>query len=413
MIQFSAHTLANGLQVICHEDDSTPMAAFNLLYDVGARDESPERTGFAHLFEHLMFGGSAHAPDFDSHLQLAGGESNAFTNNDITNFYDIVPAENLETVFWLESDRMAALKLTEKALNTQRKVVLEEFKETCTNQPYGDVWHHLMELVYHKHPYRWPTIGLVPEHIKEANLEDVRGFFSKYYKPNNAILVVAGKVNTGEVLALAEKWFGDIKSNVRTKRQLPEEPLQTAFRSKIVEADVPSDAIYMAFRVPARMDAAFFAVDMLSDILSNGDSSRLYRRLKKERKLFADIDAYVTASFDPGLLVIEGKVADGIEMAAAENAIWEILEEMKHEAISDDELQKHKRRLESSTVFSECNVLNKAINLAYYAAAGNADFINEEMQHYLDLTPDDLQLSANKFFIKENCSTLYYLSKTK
>jgi len=411
MIEFSRFELANGLKVIVHEDDSTPMAAVNVLYDVGARDESPDKTGFAHLFEHLMFGGSVNVPDFDDPIQLAGGENNAFTNNDITNFYDTVPAQNIETLFWLESDRMLSLNFSRKVLNVQRKVVMEEFKETCLNEPYGDMWHLLSDLAYKNHPYRWPVIGLEPSHIEGAKMKDVKSFFFKYYRPNNAILTVSGNVKTEAVRALAEKWFGDIPRGEVPPRNLPAEPAQTEFRQLNKEANVPVDALYMAFRMAARGEPDFYVADLLSDILCTGPSSRLYRRLLKERQLFSSIDCFVSASFDPGLFLIEGKPAEGVSLEAAAAAIWEELDALKRELIDDHELQKIKNKAESNLIFSEMSALNKAINLAFFELLGDADIINQEAAIYQNISAADLHRVAQALFRKENCSQLCYIAK--
>ncbi|MEM1322004.1 MAG: pitrilysin family protein [Bacteroidota bacterium] len=411
MINFSKFELDNGLRVLVHEDHSTPMVAVNILYNVGARDESPDKTGFAHLFEHLMFGGSANIPDFDDPIQNAGGDSNAFTNSDITNFYDIVPAENLETVFWLESDRMNSLNFSEKSLEVQRKVVVEEFKESCLNQPYGDAWHHLADLAYKVHPYRWPTIGKVPRHVEEATLEDVRHFFYTYYRPNNAIMVVAGKVGLEKVKQLAQKWFGDIQPGKIPERRLPQEPPQGRLHQRIQHANVPVNALYLAFHISARNHPDYYAVDLISDVLCNGNSSRLYRRLLKEQKLFSQIDAYITGNIDPGLLIIEGRPAEGRSLEEAELAIWKELELLKAEPLSARELQKYKNKIESSLIFSEANVLNKAINLAFFELLGDAELINSEAELYQQVQIEDIQRIAQQIFTPSNCSELYYKVK--
>ena len=408
MIKFERFELDNGLRVLVHEDDSTPMATVNVLYNVGARDESPDKTGFAHLFEHLMFGGSANIPDFDTPIQMAGGENNAFTNNDITNFYDVLPIQNLETAFWLESDRMVALNFDEKVLEVQRKVVVEEFKETCLNQPYGDVWHYISDMAYKVHPYRWPTIGKVPKHVEDATMEDVKSFFYHFYRPNNAILVVAGPVKTEEVKRLTEKWFGDIPRGEQVLRKLPQEPPQKRLEKRIREANVPVDAIYLAFHMPARTDPDYYIVDLISDVLSNGNSSRLYRRLLKEQQLFTSIDCYVSGSIDPGLLIIEGKPAEGNKKEKASEAIWKELEQLKAEPIPEQELQKVKNKAESTLVFSELSALNKAINLAYFELLGDADLINREAELYQQVTTDSLQRVSKALFIEDNCSELFY-----
>ncbi len=411
MIKFTRFTLENGLRVLVHEDNSTPMAAVNVTYDVGSRDEHPERTGFAHLFEHLMFGGSKHIPDFDGPIQMAGGENNAFTNNDMTSFYEILPAENLEIAFWLESDRMLSLNFNPKVLKTQKKVVLEEFKETCLNEPYGDAWHHLSELAYKVHPYRWPTIGLVPQHIEQATMDEVVHFYQKFYRPNNATLVVTGNVRAAEVQQLADKWFGDIPPGDIPKRALPTEPAPGAMQSKTVEANVPMDAIYLAFRMPSRRDEDYHAVDLLSDILSNGQSSRLYRRLLKQKQLFSSIDCFVSGSFDPGLFILEGKPSENVSVETAREAIWSELQQLTEQIIAEPELQKLQNKIESTLTFSETNVLNKAINLAFFELLDDAQLINEEATHYQKVTTDDLQRLAAQLFRAENCSELIYRAR--
>lgn len=408
MIDYKRFVLKNGLRVLIHEDTSTPMVAVNVLYDIGSKDENPAKTGFAHLFEHLMFGGSANIPDFDDPIQLAGGENNAFTNNDMTNFYDVLPAENLEVALWLESDRMLSLNFDEKVLETQQKVVVEEFKETCLNEPYGDVWHHISDLAYKVHPYRWPTIGQELKHVEDAKLDDVRDFFFRFYRPNNAILVIAGNVKAEKTLALVEKWFGDIPAGELAKRELPTEPPQNEFREKTVEAKVPVDALYLVFHTCSRTDPDFYAVDLLSDVLASGASSRLYRRLLKEQKLFSHIDCYITASNEPGLLIVEGKPTDGVTMEVAEQAVWKELEELVQSPISHTELEKIVNKSESSLVFSEASVLNKAINLAFFELVGDASIINREVGLYQKVTVEEMQRVAKQVFTKENCSRLIY-----
>lgn len=408
MINFSRFELDNGLRVLVHEDDSTPMAAVNVLYNVGARDESPEKTGFAHLFEHLMFGGSANIPSFDDPIQMAGGENNAFTNNDITNFYDFLPVENIETAFWLESDRMLSLNFDESVLDIQRRVVLEEFKETCLNQPYGDVWHHLSELAYTVHPYQWPTIGKIPKHVEDATLEDVKEFFFKFYRPNNAILVVAGNVKTADIKALSQKWFADIPAGKKIERRLPQEPPQERLQQRINLANVPLDALYLAFHTPDRLHPDYYVVDLISDILCNGHSSRLYQHLLKEQQLFTSIDCYVTGNIDPGLLIIEGKPAEGVSLETAEAAIWEEIDILKAKGITERELRKVKNKVESSLLFSETNILNKAINLAFFENLGDADLINKEVDMYEQISMEDMMRVTKKTLTRENCSALYY-----
>ncbi|MFS8615841.1 MAG: pitrilysin family protein [Solitalea sp.] len=410
MIHFERFTLDNGLKVLVHEDPATPMAVLNILYDVGARDEDPERTGFAHLFEHLMFGGSVNIPSYDEPLQRVGGENNAFTTNDLTNYYIQVPAVNLETAFWLESDRMLSLAFSEKSLDVQRNVVIEEFKQRYLNQPYGDVWLHLRPLAYKKHPYRWATIGKEISHIANANMEEVKAFFDRFYQPANAILVVAGHVRLSQVKSLAEKWFGPIPSSPPPVRALPAEPAQKEARSKTVQANVPLNALYKTWHMSARDDSRFYAADLISDILARGTSSRLYRRLVKEQQLFSDINAYVMGSLDPGLFVIEGKLIKGVSVASAEEAIWSELDRLVREAVPEREFAKVKNKVESTLVFSEMNLLDKAMNLAYFELLGDAGRYNDELRRYGSLTREDIRNEAATLFRIENASTLYYLS---
>lgn len=410
MISFERFTLENGLKVLVHEDPTTPMAVVNILYDVGARDEHPDKTGFAHLFEHLMFGGSVNIPSYDEPLQRVGGENNAFTSNDITNYYITLPAANLETAFWLESDRMMSLAFSEKSLEVQRNVVCEEFKQRYLNQPYGDVWLKLRPMAYKEHPYQWATIGKVLEHIEEANIEDVRAFFTKHYNPANAIMVVGGAVRITEVKALAEKWFGSIPASEKPLRNLPKEPAQTEERKETVKANVPLNAIYKVFHMPSRFENGYYEADLISDVLSRGNSSRLFKSLLKDQKLFSDINAYLTGSLDDGLFVVEGKPVAGISLEQAEEAIWVELEKLKNELVGADELTKVQNKVESTMVFSEMSLLDKAMNLAYFELLGDGNLLNTETQKYLSVTAEEIQAQAQNIFRKENSSTLYYLA---
>lgn len=410
MIQFEKFTLANGLRVIVHQDTSTPMAVMNIMYDVGARDENPERTGFAHLFEHLMFGGSVNIPNYDEPLQMAGGENNAYTTNDLTNYYIQLPAENLETAFWLESDRMLSLAFGEKSLDVQRKVVCEEFKEHYIAKPYGDVWHKMRELAYTRHPYRWMTIGKELSHVENAKLEDVKEFFFKYYRPVNAIMVVAGNVTTENVKALAEKWFGDIPAGEKYKRSLPQEPEQREERKLEVKANVPLDALYKCWHIYPRLDRRYYITDLLTDILSGGGSSRLYQSLVKEKQLFSNIECYHYGSTDAGLLCIEGKLVKGIKMEEAERAIEIELDKMKSELVAETELQKVKNKTESMMAFEDMSVMNRANSLAYYELLGDASWMNFELEKYGSVTTEDILQESRNIFRKENSNTLYYYS---
>ncbi|RZK18666.1 MAG: insulinase family protein [Pedobacter sp.] len=411
MVDFNRFTLANGLKVLVHEDPTTPMAVLNILYDVGARDENPEKTGFAHLFEHLMFGGSINIPNYDEPLQRVGGENNAFTSNDITNYYITLPAENIETAFWLESDRMLSLAFSEKSLDTQRNVVSEEFKQRYLNQPYGDVWLNLRPLAYKKHAYRWATIGKELSHIENATMEDVKAFFKKHYTPQNAILVVGGNVKTEDVKKLAEKWFEPIPAGEKYERDLVQEDPQTEARNQTIKANVPLNAIYVAFKMPGRLDEDYYAFDLLSDIMSRGQSSRLYNSLLKEQKLFSDINAYISSSLDPGLFIVEGKLVEGVTTEQAEKAIWAELDQLKNELVTENELTKVKNKVESVLVFSEMSLLDKAMNLAYYELLGDAALLNQEAAEFLKVTADDIKRISNNTFTKESSSTLYYLTE--
>lgn len=408
MIQVNRYTLANGLRIVHNEDDSTQMVALNLLYDVGARDEDPSHTGFAHLFEHLMFGGSLHIPDYDTPVQNAGGENNAWTNNDITNYYITLPHQNVETGFWLESDRMFSLDFSPKSLEVQRQVVIEEFKQRNLNQPYGDASHLLRELAYESHPYRWPTIGKEIAHIAQATLEEVKDFFYRFYAPNNAILAVTGHISFEETIRLAEKWFGPIPARNISPRQLPAEKPQTAVRRKTVERKVPVDAIYMAFHMSNRMHPDYYVYDMITDILSNGRSSRFIQSLVQEQKLFTSIDAYISGSLDEGLLHVTGKPVEGVSLEQAEEAIWKKLEKMKTVPVSEQELEKVKNRYESEQIFNNINYLNVATNLAFFELTGKAEDINEEVGKYRAVTAEQIQATSARCFVPENCSILYY-----
>lgn len=411
MIQYEKFTLGNGLRVIVHEDHSTPMAVVNVLYDVGARDENPAQTGFAHLFEHLMFGGSINIEEYDEPLQMAGGENNAYTTNDLTNYYVQLPAENLETAFWLESDRMLSLAFSEKSLDVQRKVVCEEFKEHYINKPYGDVWNKLRALSYQHHPYQWMTIGKELSHIENVRLDDVKQFFFKHYRPVNAILSVAGNVTLNEVKRLSQKWFGPIDPGEKYQRDLPVEPKQTTARILEIEADVPLDAFYKTWHIDPRISKGYYTADLITDLLSGGGSSRLYQALVKEKQLFSNIDCHHTGSVDAGLLAIEGKLVKGIKMADAEKGVQDEIEKIKAEKVSDEELQKVKNKTESMIAFEDMTIMNRANNLAFYELLGDAGMMNTDWDNYNKVTVDDIYEAANEIFVDSNSNTLRYYSK--
>jgi predicted Zn-dependent peptidase len=412
VVNFERFTLDNGLRVLVHQDTSTPMAVVNIMYNVGARDENPGKTGFAHLFEHLMFGGSVNIPVYDEPLQRAGGENNAYTTNDLTNYYLQLPAENLETAFWLESDRMLSLAFTKKSLEVQRKVVMEEFKEHYLNKPYGDVWIKMRELAYQVHPYRWMTIGKELSHIENATLEDVKSFFFKHYRPVNAILVVAGNVTTERVQELAEKWFGPIESGAFYDRQVPQEPVQSAPRKLEVHADVPLDAFYKCWHIYPRFDSRYYVADLITEVMGGGGSSRLYQALVKEQQLFSNIECYHTGTVDAGLIAIEGKLVKGVKMEDAERAVEAELEKLRSHKITDAELEKVKNKTESLMAFEDMTVMNRANSLAFYELMGDANLMNTELDRYHQVTAADILNESNNIFKETNSNTIWYLSKT-
>ncbi len=410
MINFKKHILSNGLRLLIHEDHTLPVSVLNVIYDVGAKDEDSNKTGFAHLFEHLMFGGSVNIPSYDEPLQRVGGENNAFTSNDITNYYIQIPSINLETAFWLESDRMLNLAFSESSLEVQKNVVVEEFKQRYLNQPYGDAWLKLRPLIYKVHPYQWATIGKEIDHIQGAKIEDVKSFFKKHYTPRNAILVLAGDVNEIEVIEMAEKWFGTIPSGEPYLRNLPREPRQSEARMEIIHAPVPLDALFMAFPIMGKGEEGYYAADLLADLLGKGNSSRLYQGLVKENPIFSEIHAYLSGDIDPGLFVIEGKLIKGKSVEEAKEAIWKELFPLKKVEISSEELIKVKNKMESVLVYSELSLLDKAINLAYFELLGNADRLNEERNNYLKVTELEVMEVAKKILMENHENLLIYHS---
>ncbi|MEI7959575.1 MAG: pitrilysin family protein [Chitinophagaceae bacterium] len=411
MIQFEKFELDNGLKVVVHQDTSTPMAVVNVLYNVGAKDEDPKQTGFAHLFEHLMFGGSVNIPVYDEPLQRAGGENNAYTTNDLTNYYCQIPAENIETAFWLESDRMLSLAFSEKSLEVQRKVVCEEFKEHYINKPYGDAWHKMRTLAYTQHPYRWMTIGAALSHVENATMQDVKDFFFRFYRPNNAILVVTGNVTTDQVKTLAEKWFGPIPAGEPYVRNLPAEPEQLKSKTLDVRADVPLDMLMMTWHMGDRNDQYYHATDLLTEVMGGGASSRLYEQLIKVKQIFSSIECYHFGTIDPGLLVIEGKLVKGVTMSVAEKAILDEIEHIKNEILPLKEVQKVINKTESLICFEDMSIMNRAHSLAYYELLGDASLMNSELKKYQEVTPQLIQETAQRIFKDTNRNTLYYYSK--
>lgn len=410
MISYEAFTLDNGLHVIVHEDPTVEIVVMNILYNVGSRDERADKTGFAHLFEHLMFGGSVNIPNYDEPLQRVGGENNAFTNTDVTNYFLTVPAANVETGFWLESDRMLSLSFDPEVLEVQRKVVIEEFKQNYLNQPYGDVWLKLRPLVYEVHPYQWATIGKDISHIANATMQEVKDFFYRYYVPNNAIMVVAGKVTPAQVRTLAEKWFGPIPAGDTPRRSLLPEPVQTRKKFASYEASVPADAFYEAFHMPGRFHDDYHTAEFLSDALGSGQSSRLYQRLVKESRLFTSISSHTAGTIDPGMMVISGRVKPGVSLEDAHAAVDEVVREVADEGISPDELEKVKAQTESSLEFGEVEVLNRAISLAFATLSGDTSYVNQERERIAGVTMDDIRRVARETLREDNASVMYYRS---
>ena len=411
MIKFDKFTLDNGLRVLVHQDQSTPIVAFNLLYNVGAKDENPEQTGFAHLFEHLMFGGSVNIPSYDEPLERVGGSNNAFTNNDITNYYETLPKENLETAFWLESDRMLSLAFTDKSLEVQRQVVIEEFKQNYLNQPYGDMGLLLRPLVYKKHPYQWSTIGKEISHIESATMADVKQFFYSHYAPNNAILTVAGDVTTDEIKALAQKWFGDIERREIKIRTYEQEPEQNEYRLLEVNREVPADALQMAFQMCDRLSPEYYATDLLSDVLSNGKSSRLYKNLVQEQQIFSELDAYIMGSHDKGMFMFKGKLMPEKSIKEGEDAIWKQIDLLLNKGLKHKELLKVQNKVEANLIFNDTSVLSKAMNLSSFELLGDANMLNQETQKYKAVTEEYFIENAKKILRKSNCSSLHYHKK--
>jgi zinc protease len=413
MIDYKRFTLENGLRVLVHEDKSTPLVAMNLLYDVGSRDENHQMTGLAHLFEHLMFGGSRNIPDFDTPLQLVGGENNAFTNNDITNYYLTIPSENIETGFWLESDRMLELDFSQKNLDTQKNVVTEEYNQRYVNQPYGDAILKLRPLAYKVHPYRWPTIGMDIDHVKNVKLEQVKKFFFSHYAPNNAILALTGNITYDKAVSLSQKWFGPIERRTLQTRNLPSEPFQTDARILTIRKDVPSNALYKVWHIEPRMSNDFYTLDVVTDLLAGGESGRLHTKLVRERKLFSEINAYLTADIDPGLLIVQGRLMKGIDINEADEAVQEIINSLTDHSGIEEEMEKVKNKFESSTVFSNTSILNKAANLSFYELLGDPGLINREVEIYRNVSRKMVVEAVEKYFVLTNCSTLKYISSRK
>lgn len=400
-------TLSNGLRVIAHPDPNTALSVVNVLYDIGARDEDPDRTGFAHLFEHLMFEGTRHVKHFDRHVQDAGGSNNAFTSNDITNYYISLPAGNTETGIWLEADRMGFLDITQEKLDIQKKVVIEEFKERYLNQPYGDVWAELRKLAYTVHPYNWPTIGKNIAHVADSTLDEVQAFHRRFYLPDNAILCVAGNIRPDEVFAMSEKWFGPLPGGLQYTRNLPREPIQTQARRAEVERNVPQDLFMLAFPCPKYWTAGYAELDLASDLLGSGETSRLHQALVLKKRLFTQVGVYVTGSLDEGLVVMSGRLVPGVSFDRAEQAVWEELDKLRTHGPEARELEKIRNKLLTGRAFENDGIMNKATKLCAFELIGGAELINDEEQFYADVTVDSMRRAAS-VFIPEKSNTLFY-----
>ncbi len=411
MITYDKRQLDNGLTVIVNRDRASRMAAVNLLYKVGARNESTHRTGLAHLFEHLMFRGTHEVPDFDTPVQMACGDNNAFTNNDYTDFYITLPVGNIETALWLESDRMTGLDLSQEAIEVEKRVVIEEFRQRYLNQPYGDQNMLLRDMVYKSHPYRWATIGLSPEHIEKASAEEIRDFYRRFYHPSNAILSISADIEPERVFYLAEKWFAPIEDRPYAIPAIEPEPEQQQARRLEVERDVPATTITIAFQMGDRLSRDFFLGDMTSDLLAGGDSARLYERLIKHKRLFASTNAYISGDVDRGMFVFTGQLLPSTTEAEAEAAIWEEIDDLRACNITEYEVEKVKNKFEANTLFGELNVMNKAMNLGYYEMIGDLELINREVEIYRSQQAADVADFSKRTFRKENSSTLIYRAK--
>lgn len=411
MIQFEKYQLKNGLRLLLNVDRNTPLVAFNLMYNVGSKFEKENKTGLAHLFEHLMFLGTSNIKDFDYYTQLAGGENNAFTNNDVTDFYITIPKANIETAFWLESDRMSNLALSKRKFNTEKNVVIEEFKETTLNVPYGDMWHLLSEMSYKVHPYKWPTIGKSIDDIKKITLDDAMDFYDNFYSPSNAVLTVTGDIEINKIIELSEKWFGNIEKPKPSAERFifPVESDQSLFNEKVIKSNVPSNAIYMAFHIAGRMENEYYTHEIISDLLGRGRSARLYQKLVKDQEIFSEVNAYLSGNSDPGLLIVEGLISEDIDVERAEKSLFNELDLLQNTKIEDQELEKIKNKMENQLAFEEANIMNKAINLCQFEILGNVDMINDQIEMYRNVTPDMILEQSKTIFNLQNCSKLLYL----
>ena len=408
MIHFNSHRLKNGLRLIHHYNATTSMVAVNLLFDVGSSDENPSKTGLAHLMEHLMFSGSKHVAKFDDMLQRAGGDSNAWTSCDVTNYYDVLPVHNLETALWLESERLVNLNLTEENIAIQKSVVTEEFKQRYLNQPYGDVLHLTHGLAYEVHPYRWPTIGLDVDTIKSFTSDDIINFHNRFYSVNNMVLCISGNVDFDTAVKLVEKWFGDIEPYDIAPRNLPEEPVQQQCRFITHKSEVPNNMLFLTYHMCSRTSADYPVSDIISDILGNGMSSRFYQQLILNTNMFADVDASVMGARDPGLFYIRARLEQGVDFDKARDAINEVLRQLIDGGATQHEIDKCVNKYISNKLFENVGYAEKAVSLCMHELLWGAQGINTENDRYREITPQAVNSVASQLFDSNNCSIIYY-----
>lgn len=413
MTTIKEFVLANGLTILIDEDPNTPLVTLNLLYKVGSKHEKESKTGFAHLFEHFMFEGSINIPHFDSELQKAGGDNNAFTTVDLTNYYETLPAVNIETALWLESDRMLSLDFNQKSLSTQISVVCEEFKQNYLNKPYGDVWHLLMDLCYQQHPYKWPTIGKELSHIESITLEDTKDFFYTYYRPNNAILSIAGGIKAEEILPKIEKWFGEIPAGPAIHYTKTQETTQQSDRFLTVERNVPQPMLYKAWHTVSRTHTDYYAVDIITELLGTGDSSRLHEELIEKRELCSEVSCYLSGTDEDNLLIIEAKPLDGIELEAVDIAIQEVLQAFSQNPIAERELQKVINKACNYIAFTNETHQNKSFNLAYFKSIDAIHLYGNEHEAYSKVSLSQVQEVAQQLFTQQFSNTLFYKTKAE
>lgn len=407
-IPFTRHRLSNGLTLIIHQDTTTPLAACNIVYHVGSRDENPEQTGMAHLFEHFMFSGSVHIQNFDTELQKIGAVNNAYTSQDITHYYAILPANNLETLFWLESDRMLSLGFEQEQLDIQKHVVIEEFKENFLNRPFGNLWHHFYHQVYQQYPYRWLPIGEKIEHIESVTMSDVKDFFYRFYRPNNAVLVVSGNVVPEEVIALAEKWFGNIPAGVPIVRNYPKENTQKESRFQLIEDNFPYELLVKGWLMCDRLNPDFYAHDLLSDLLGAGHSSYLYRKFVTEESLFTSLSCHISAVAGPGTFVIMGTPTEGVSLEEADQQLSDYLHNFTFDGNLPHNLQKVKNRVETILLNNEIKIEERSSILAVSETISCIEDYEKEKENYFAVSETKIKELYPKLLDKTKSNTSFY-----